>query len=154
MAERLSTGLRNEVLKAGGKSLADALANGVIHIYSGVQPVDSNAAETGTLLGIISLASGAFTPGAPTNGINLAVAANGIVSKAVAEVWSGVAVADGIAGWFRHYDNDVNTGESTTAIRYDGAIATSGSEIQMANTRLTTGGTTTIDSYGVTLPGA
>lgn len=152
MAERLSTGLRNEVLKATGNSLADALADGVIHIYSGVQPTEGDAAETGTLLAIISLASGAFTPGSPTNGINLDVAADGIVSKAVAETWSGVAIADGIAGWFRHYDNAVDTGVSTTAIRYDGAIATSGSEIEMANTRLVTGGTITLDSYGVTLP--
>jgi len=152
MAERLSTGLRNEVLKSTGKSLADALANGIIRIYSGVQPTDADSAETGTLLATITLDSGAFTPGSPTNGINLDVATDGIVSKAVAETWSGLAIADGIAGWFRHYDNNVNTGDSTTAIRYDGAVATSGAEIAMANTRLVTGGTITIDSYGVTLP--
>lgn len=152
MAERISTGLRNEMLKASGKSLADALVNGVIRIYSGSQPATADAAETGTLLCLITLASGAFTPGVATNGIELDVAASGAVSKKVAEVWSGVGLAAGIAGWFRHYDNAVTTGASSSAIRFDGAIATSGAEISMINQTVSVGGTITIDSYVVTLP--
>lgn len=152
MAERTSTGLRNSVLKASGLSLADSLANGVIHIYSGAQPANGDAAETGTLLCIITLASGTFVPGSPTNGINLDLASNGVVSKATAEIWSGIVLADGVAGWFRHYDNNVVTGASTTAVRCDGAIASSGAEISMTNTQLATGGTITIDAYTVSLP--
>ena len=134
--------------------VADALADGVIDIYSGVQPATADAVETAgaVLLARVTLASGAFTPGVSTNGINLDVAAAGAVSKAVAEVWSGVGLADGTAGWFRFYDNAVTTGASTTAIRMDGQIATSGGEINMSNTNIVTLGTTTIDGFVVTLP--
>jgi hypothetical protein len=154
MAERISTGLRNEILKSSGKSMADALADGIIDIYSGSQPATADAVETGTLLARITLASGAFTPGVATNGINLDEAAAGAVAKAAAEVWSGVGLDDGTAGWFRFYDNAVDDGASTTAIRMDGAIATSGAEINMSNTSIVTSGTVTIDGFVVTLPAA
>lgn len=156
MAERFSTGFRNEFLKAGGKSYADALANGVIEIYSGTQPASADDTEvgSGTLLLTVTLNSGAFTPGSPTNGLNLDAAVDGVLSKAAAEVWSGVGVADGVAGWFRFYDNSMVKGASTTAIRIDGAIATSGAEIVMANTTITTAGTSTLDTFNITAPAA
>ena len=154
MAIRLSSGLQAEIKKSGGKSFADALANGVIDIYTGAQPLDADNAETGTKLVRITLGSGAFTPGIATNGINFDTVVSGILLKAVAEVWSGLGLADGVAGWYRFYDNDVTTGSSTTAIRYDGAIASSGSQLNMSNQNVTNGGTVTIDSAEIELPRA
>ena len=153
MAERLSTGLRNGILKSTGESLADILADGIIKIFTGTQPATADAVETAgsTLLVTITLSSGAFTPGSPTNGINLDVAASGAVSKDTGETWSGTAVADGQAGWFRFYDNDAVTGASTTEVRMDGAVSTSGAEINMSNTNIVTSGTVTIDGFVVTL---
>jgi len=155
MAERLSTGLRNELMKAGGKSFADCLANGIIRIYTGTQPTTADDAEGSvTLLNEITLASGAFVSESPTNGINLDVATAGAVAKSTSETWSGVAVATGTAGWFRFYANTVVTGASTTGIRFDGNISTSGAEINMSNLSLVIGGTTTIDAFIVTMPAA
>jgi len=153
MAERLSTGLRNEMVGPGGKSMADALEYGVIRIYTGSQPATADLAETGTLLVEITLASAASTdPMTSGNGLTFAAAAAGSSPKTVAEVWSGVAEASGTAGWFRFYDLDYDTGDSSAAIRFDGSIATSGSDMDMVNTTITSGGTTTLDSGSITVP--
>jgi len=150
MALRLSTGLRNAMLDTG--SFQDTLANGILCIYSGTQPTSADDTENGTLLLSVTVGSGAFTAGTSTNGINFADAASGAVSKASGEVWSGVAVATGTAGWFRFYANDKTTGASTTACRFDGAVSTSGSQMNMNPTSITSGVTTTLDTFSVTLP--
>jgi len=150
MALRLSTGLRNALLSSA--SFQDAMVNGVIDIYSGAQPTSADDTETGTKLLSVTVGSGAFTPGTATNGLNFADAAAGAIAKAAAEVWSGVAVATGVAGWFRFYANDKATGASTTGKRFDGSISTSGAQLNMSSTSITSGATTTIDSLVVTMP--
>ena len=153
MAERLSTGLRNEVLESGGSSLADALVNGVIYIFSGTQPATADDTESGyTLLGIVSESALTFTPGSPTNGLNLDVATGGVLAKSTSETWQFTGITNGTAGWFRFYANDRTQGTSTTAIRMDGAIATSGAEINMSNTAIVTSAVGTIDAFNVTWP--
>lgn len=154
MAFRLSTGLRNKLLGDGStdKDFKNLFANGILKIFSGSQPADADTTESGTLLCTITLASGAFTGGVSTNGINFGTASAGAIAKAAAETWSGVVASTGTAGWFRFYANDATTGASTTAARFDGAIATSGAELNMSSTSLTSGATTTITSFSVTFP--
>lgn len=150
MTVRLSTGLRNALAGTGG-GFATALANGVIEIYSGSQPATADSAVNGTLLGTVTLNSGAFTPGNSTNGLTFAAAANGSVSKS--GVWSFNAVATGTAGWFRFKGNAVDAGGvSTTAIRMDGSVATSGADLNLSNISLVTGSPNTIDSFTFTIP--
>jgi len=152
MAERLSTGLRDAMVGAGGSSMADALNDGIIKIYTGSQPADADSAETGTLLATITQDSAAFTSGVATNGLSFGAASSGSAAKTSGEVWSGVAVATGTAGWFRFFANTVVEGASTSGVRFDGNIATSGADMNMANTSITSGGTTTIDSASITVP--
>lgn len=153
MAERFSTGLRNEVAKSGGSSYADALADGIIYLFKGTQPDTADDTEgTATNLVKITLASGAFVSGTATNGINLDAAALGVLSKAVAEVWSGQNLATGVIGWGRFYANTVVQGESTTAIRFDFAVSQSGAELDAGNTSVQLGGTTTLSTFTLTLP--
>jgi hypothetical protein len=153
MALRLSTGLRNLMMTAtAGKSFAEAMQDGTLHIYSGAQPTTADDAETGTLLARITLASGAFTSGVATNGLEFGDAAGGSVGKKSGEVWSGVAIATGTAGWFRFYANTVGTGASSTAVRFDGSCGTSGAQCNMGSTTITLDGTVTIDTVNVTLP--
>lgn len=59
MAIRLSAALRNFLLEGG--SLKQALANGVVKVYTGSQPSSANDAATGTLLCTYTLSSGAHT---------------------------------------------------------------------------------------------
>lgn len=144
------------VLLAGadGGSISDLFRNCVIDIYSGSQPADADTAESGTKLARITLSSGAFVAGAAANGLNFDDADEGVLAKSTSETWSGEGLANGTAGWFRMYDNDAVTGASTTEIRLDGSIATSGAQLNMTNTAITDGGTTTIDSVALTFPAA
>ena len=59
MTVKFSTGLRNAMV--GPLGFAGALSNGVIEIRSGPQPVSADAASTGTLLGVVTIGSGAMT---------------------------------------------------------------------------------------------
>ena len=154
MAIRLSTGLVQEMMKVGGKSMADAMADGWMELRSGAQPANADAVETGTQLVKITLASGAFTPGNVTNGISLGDAVGGVLAKAAGEVWSGLGLANGTAGWWRYHANPDAGGSSSTAMRIDGSCGTSGADMIMGNTTISTGGTTTIDSVSITLPKA
>lgn len=139
---------------ANGGSASDVFRNAVIDIYSGSQPATADAAETGTKLATITLGGGAFTADAAANGINFDVAASGVLSKDTAETWSGLGLAAGTAGWFRLYDNGYATGASTTEIRLDGSVATSGGQLGLSNTAITVGGTTTVDTATLTMPAA
>jgi hypothetical protein len=145
-----------DVLLAGadGGSISDIFRNGVIDIYSGSQPANADAVESGTKLARITLSSGAFVAAAPDNGLNFDAATSGVLAKATGETWSGEGLANGTAGWFRIYDNSLTTGASATAIRMDGSIATSGGQLNMTTTSIVTSGTTTVDSVALTFPAA
>lgn len=150
MTMKFSTGLRTALVGTGG-GLSTIFANGIIEIYSGAQPASADAAVTGTLLGRVTLASGAFTPGTATNGLTWAAAANGVASKT--GVWSFNGIADGTAGWFRFKGNGVDAGAlSTTLPRMDGTIASSGGDLQIANISIVTGSPNTVDVFTVTFP--
>jgi hypothetical protein len=157
--ERLSTGFVNALNILG--SVKSVMANGVIHLYSGTQPATADAAETGTLLMIYTQNSAAFVSGSPGNGLNMDASVDGVLSKKVSEVWSGnglpaAGAIPGIpAGWYRWYANTVVTGDSTTAIRLDGAVGTSSSyELQMTNTSIVNGGPSIISNFTFTIPKA
>lgn len=94
---------------------------------------------------------------AAANGLQFDVAAAGTITKKTGEVWSGVNAASGTAGWYRFVGAVADSGvadSAETEIREDGAIATSGSQLNMSSTTLTSGATTTIDTWSRTLPAA
>ena len=131
---------------AGGGSLDELLRNGIIEIYSGPQPTTADLGETGSLLLRGTISSGAFVAGVATNGLNIATATDGVSEKEVAEVWSGVGLADGTAGWFRFHSNAYVTGASSVAIRMDGLCGITSGELQMSSLTVATGATITIDT--------
>jgi hypothetical protein len=134
---------------ARGGSLIDQFRNCTMKIFTGSQPTHADDAEEGSELIQITENSGAFVGGADDNGINFGQISAAELHAASGEVWSGAAGATGTAGWFRIYDNDLTTGASEVKPRLDGAIATSGSQMNMANTSITDGGTTTIDDVDI-----
>lgn len=94
---------------------------------------------------------------APVNGLTLASAAAGTIAKTASEVWTGVAVATGTAGWMRFVGSvaDAGTLDSTEAtIRLDGSVATSGAQLNLSTTSITSGATQTISTFTVTMPAA
>ena len=139
------------ILKGG--SWKELFKNGVLRIYSGSQPTNADSAETGTLLVEISESGATFTPGSAANGLDFeADATAGEIEKESAQTWKGTAGASGVAGWFRFYDNARTTGASSSAIRFDGAVRTSGGELTLTSTTITSGAITTIDGFTATLP--
>ena len=149
MTVRLSTGLRTSM--AGSTGFASVFANGIIEIYTGTQPATADAAVTGTLLGTVTLNSGAFVAGTATNGLTFAAAASGAVSKS--GVWSFNGIAAGTAGWFRLKGNGVDAGAlSTTLPRLDGSVATSGADLNLSNIAIAVGAPNTVDTYTFTIP--
>jgi len=146
-----SAGQSVTLVSATGASFADLFRNGVMKIFPGTQPANADLTEGVTELVEITLASG--TPfNSNQNGINFGDASAGVLGKDAGEVWSGQASASNTAGWFRFYDKNRTTGASSTAVRFDGAISTAGAQLNMSNTTITSGGTTTIDSVAITLP--
>lgn len=153
MSIKLSTGLRNGMLNATG--FKEAFANGIIEIRTGPQPTDADAAVQGTLLGTFTVDAGAFVAGVSTNGLTFDAPAAGVISKAAAENWQLVGVAEGTAGWFRLKGNGVDAGaSSTTLARMDGSIANSGADMNMVNTAISVGTPVTCDTFQYTLPAA
>jgi hypothetical protein len=141
------------VAAAQGGSLKDTLRNGIINIYSGSQPANADTAASGTHLATITVGSGAFTAGSETNGLEFGTASSGEIEMSSSETWSGVGLADGTAGWFRFYGNATDAGgAATTYPRVDGSIGTSGADLNMSSTSISTGSTYTIDSFKFTLP--
>ena len=154
MAVRASTATKNTLLNA----LRTKFANGVIQIYgNAAQPARGDEAPAGTLLGVATLNAGTFTAGNPTNGLNFAPAANGAMDKPAGDVWQFKGIANGIASYARMIPNAADPGttdNSATYDRLDGRIGPSGSgaEVLMANTEVTVGATSTIDSWLIDWP--
>lgn len=154
MAEKFSTGHAQLICEA----VRTGYANGVLALFSGTQPADCNDTEgAGSLLALITLGSGAFTAGTATNGLNFDAPTGGVLSKAVAETWSGVGTAAAgstgtIATWFRYYANDYVTGASTTAKRFDGAVGgpLTTAELKLTVTTVVTGVPVLIDTFTYT----
>jgi hypothetical protein len=130
-------------------------AKSVLVLFEGTQPASADDDESGyTIVAVITIASGAFTGGSPTNGLDLEVGATGIAQKPSGAIWSGVNIKGSSAtvGWGRLYDNAYTTGASTSADRIDFNAAPSGAPLTMANTTVAAGATITIDTCLVTVP--
>jgi len=131
-------------LKTG--SLREVFKNSVIRVFTGSRPADADTTESGTQLLELSLNGDSFTAGDPTNGLNFGTFSGTTLKRATdpetsaTEVWKDDGMADGTAGWARWYDNSLTTGASTTAIRMDGVVATSGGDLNLSNgTTITSG---------------
>jgi len=151
MALQLSTGLRNGMLNSVG--FTTAFNNGTIYIYSGPQPATADTAIQGTLLLQVTLNNGAWTAGVGTNGLQFDAPVSGVLSKAAAQVWRGLGVAAGTAGWFRLVGNPADAGgASTTLPRLDGTVAISGGDMNLSSLSIVVSAPTTVDVFQFTLP--
>lgn len=91
------------------------------------------------------------------NALQWGDSAAGTLVKHPTQTWQGTAAATGTAGYFRFEASVTDAGalDSLEAVlRMDGAIATSGAELNMANTAITVSAVQTISSFSVTLPTA
>ncbi len=88
-------------------------------------------------------------------------AAAGVFTKDITQTWSGTVVGAGTqtAGWFRYVSSIVDAQALDAAsppvyMRMDGAIATSGAQMNMSSTSLTNGAAVTLSTFSLTIPAA
>lgn len=125
MAVQLGTGLRNAMI---GQYESTVGTSAYIKIFSGAQPADCQAGTSGTLLCNIAL---------PSDWYN--AASNGTCTKN--GTWQGTAVAGGTAGHYRLYNN------GTSVCSEQGAVSTSGSDLNLDNTSIASGQTVTVTQW-------
>lgn len=124
---------------------AGATANGLV------------LAKTETTIASTAVNMGSGVAGVtPVNGLKYGSAAAGTIAKLAAQTWEGTNVATGTAGWYRLYGSVADAGALDAAeavIREDGAISTSGQQLNFAgSTSFTSGAKTTLNTWSRTVP--
>ena len=130
MALKYSTTLRNAQLDAITTAVG---TSGILRIYSGTRPANVAAAITGTLLAELVCNASAF-----------AAAASGGVLTANAISNDSSANGSGTASHYRLWKSD-----GTTAV-IDGDVSTSGADLNLDNTSITTGQVVSVTSFTIT----
>lgn len=138
MTLSLPTASRNAAADAVVDRLDAGAGAPTIKVYSGSKPASANDAATGTLLVTFTL-DGTAAFGAA--GATTAGQADLDVSPAI----SATAAATGTAGWFRAADSDGNT-------VFDGTAGTTGTDLILNSTSITSGATVNLLSGSVTMP--
>jgi len=106
-----------------------------MQILTGSQPSDCVTADGGSVLWDVNL---------PADW--MAGASGG--SKAKSGTWSGSASGTGTAGHFRLFNSQATKDETTCFMQ--GAISTSGSDLNLDNTSINSGQTVTISTFTLT----
>lgn len=113
----------------------------------------SIAVSTTASVGTITTSAAAMILNSRLNGLLFASASVGVIGKESGYSWQGSAIIGGIAGWFRLSENDDDyDADSTTGIRIDGSVGTSGADLVVGSTTLTANGLVTIDEANFTNP--
>ena len=91
------------------------------------------------------------------NGLKFGDSAAGTLVKDPSQTWSGVAGNTGTAGWFRLVGAVADAGSADSSEVYhrlDGNVATSGANLNLSSTSITSGATQTISTFSPTEPAA
>lgn len=114
---KLSTGLANLIVVYVGGTVFNL---SFLRLFSGAAPATADAAETGTLITIVSNNSTA-------TGLTFeAAAVLGVLAKKISEVWAGLNLAGGTVTWFRLVAAGDTGAISTTQPRIQGTIGPGG----------------------------
>ena len=104
-----------------------------------------------------TVGAGTITGGVnPVNGLLFTDPASGVISKLSSQIWSFSGTAAGTAGWARFYGSPTDDGStlSTSLVRLDGSVATSGGDFSLSNISVAIGAPNTCDTFVWTQPAA
>ena len=146
MALKLSTGLRNKMLDTG--SFKATMDTCVLKLYGGTEPATADADCTASTL-LCTIYNG--NDGATTLTF-AASAAAGEITKTTSETWAGTNALSGTASFYRLELGADDQALSTTQVRVQGSIGTSGQELNLTSTVLTQNSIQNIDFYSIALP--
>lgn len=99
----------------------------------------------------VNFASGVWA----VNGLKFEDATSNALAIRTGQTWSGVAGADGTAGWFRFEGPVADSGAADTSeieIRMDGTVQTSGGQLNMTSTTMSISATQTVTSFAPSMP--
>lgn len=118
-----------------------ALANGgTLQVYSGTSP-GLNAALTGTLLASMPLSATAFAT---------ATASGGTVTATANAITSATAPASGTAGYCAIVKSGASTPPTAAQVVAIGTVGTSGANLNLTSTTITTGATVSCSALSIT----
>ena len=142
-----------QIGQAHGNVVASGPVANVITLTSRTTGTGGDTLTLSKSAATFSVGGATFSGGVNSAGLGFDAAAVGVLSKAAAEVWSGIGLAAGTAGWFRFKGNATDAdGISTTLARLDGSVANSGADMLMANVAVTVSAPVTVDTWSYTLP--
>lgn len=135
------------LIKISTGAFAEVFRNAVADIRSGTRPSTADLVESGTLLMKLTKDAGVFVAGTSANGLNWEMSSTTLKratdpETGVSEVWKGIGLVTGTPGHVRVYANDYTTGASSSAVRMDGVVSSSGADMN-----ITTGNSVTVDVY-------
>jgi hypothetical protein len=146
MALKASTALRNKLLDTNPFKTIFNL--GFLKIYDGPVPATADAGLDGANHLLVTISNNSTGTGLTF----AAAAAAGALTKTLAETWSGAAITNGTASFYRLVTPTDTGATSTTEARLQGTIATSGADLNMTTVSLVTSTTYPVDSFSVSLP--
>ena len=173
MALKRSIPMRNRLLDSDSfKSLFD---QGVLVLFSGTTPTASGSTPAASVAvgssdkALLVVTNNAASYSAASNGLLFAsTATSGFITKDTAQTWQGAGKSSGSVSYFRFYSNKSSAATNIVAqIGASGAIASTGvtagqpcfqgtcgqtGDLQMVDTGITMGATSTIDQFKLTLP--
>lgn len=142
---KLSTGLRVALAITG--SLKETLDGGFLRLYSGTVPASADAALGGAVLLNEISAGGTGTPLTFE-----ATAPAGVLSKSIAENWTGNNVLDGTPTFFRYVLSGDAGDASTSAVRFQGTAGPLGSDMFISSLPLVSGAPQSFALFQLTIP--
>lgn len=145
MALKYSTALRQGLAVTG--SLRSLLNEGLIRIYSGAVPASADSdLGSATLLNEISAGgSGTVLTFEPT-------ASGGVLTKTIAENWTGNNVGDGTPTFFRFVKATDTGTASNTEVRLQGTCGAVGNDLIITQLPLVSGQPLTLELFQLTVP--
>lgn len=138
----MAISLSNALAQTQAALLASQFAGGFIRLFSGAKPATPDLAETGTLLGVVSVDA--------VSGAGLHFQASGpALLNAPDENWWFRALANGTVGWFRIVQPGDTGANDLNALRIDGTVGTSlaPGDMNWVSTDVTAGLPYSLDSF-------
>jgi hypothetical protein len=124
---------------AAMNALTATANSGTLNIYTGSQPTDANTAiGAQTLLVTLTFGSTAFATAVASGS-----AGSKIVTATANAITAGTAVATGTAAWFRILT-------SGSAVCIDGSVGTSGADLNLSSTSISSGAVVSVSSFTIT----
>jgi len=125
-------------------------ANGALYVQSAIHGLDFTLANEGSGTGTITSVA-QVEAASSVNSLRFGAPTAGVLAKN-SDVWSGVGLAAGVAGYFRLVTSQDGGLLSAEDVRLQGAISTSGADLNMSSLNIALGATQTIDGFQLTFP--